>query len=221
MNDRDRGDAGGFYRGTGKRAFDLAAALLLLLALSPLLLVVAVVVRGALGKPILFRQTRPGRHGRPFTCYKFRTMRPVAEGRDQSDADRLTPFGIFLRRTSLDELPELWNVARGEMSMIGPRPLLMKYLDRYSPRQALRHDIRPGITGWSQVKGRNALGWQEKLELDAWYVEHLSPGIDAKILMMTLMTVLRGRGVTATGHATMPEFEGPESQEPEFRGDER
>ena len=210
MSDRSRPPAGGFYRRAGKRILDLAGAVVLLLLLSPLLAAVALAVRCALGRPILFRQTRPGLHARPFTCYKFRTMLPPSgEGHDLSDAERLTPFGIFLRHTSLDELPELWNVLRGEMSMVGPRPLLMRYRDRYSPRQARRHEVRPGITGWSQVKGRNALSWEEKLELDAWYVDHLGPAVDAKILLMTLGTVLRGRGVSAANHATMPEFRGP------------
>ena len=199
----------GIYRRYGKRALDLAGAALLLLALTPVLAAVALAVLVALGRPVIFRQTRPGLGGRPFTCFKFRTMRPAdaAAGRS-SDADRLTPFGRFLRRTSLDELPELVNVLRGEMSLVGPRPLLMRYLDRYTPRQARRHEVRPGITGWAQVKGRNALDWGEKLELDAWYAEHVGPGIDAKILLMTIGAVLRGRGVSAANHATMPEFRG-------------
>ena len=209
----------GWYRQMGKRALDVAGAGILLVALSPLMAAVAVAVRVALGSPVLFRQTRPGLGGRPFTCYKFRTMLPpggAAGG--SSDARRLTPFGTFLRRASLDELPELWNVLRGEMSLVGPRPLLMRYLDRYSPRQARRHEVRPGITGWSQVKGRNALSWDEKLELDSWYVDHQGPRLDAKILWMTLGTVLRGRGVTAANHATMPEFEGSDSRQTEPGG---
>lgn len=210
MTESDRRSVTGFYRRTGKRAADLLAAAALLLLLSPLLALVAIAVRLVLGKPILFRQTRPGAGGRPFICYKFRTMRPVEDERPRlADAERLTAFGTLLRRSSLDELPELWNVLLGDMSLIGPRPLLMKYLDRYSPRQARRHDVRPGITGWSQVNGRNALDWESKLELDAWYVDQLSPLLDARILVMTLGTVLRGRGVSAANHATMPEFRGP------------
>ena len=199
----------GLYRRFGKRALDLAGAAVLLLAMSPILAAVALAVLVALGRPVLFRQTRPGLGGRPFTCYKFRTMLPAdgAAGRT-SDAARLTPFGRFLRRTSLDELPELVNVLRGEMSLVGPRPLLMRYLDRYTPRQAKRLTVRPGITGWSQVKGRNALDWEEKLELDAWYAEHVGLAIDAKILFMTIGAVLRGRGVSAADHATMREFRG-------------
>ena len=199
----------GLYGRFGKRLLDLLGSALLLLTLSPVLAMVALAVLAALGRPVIFRQTRPGLGGRPFTCYKFRTMLPQAgAGGPSSDADRLTPFGRFLRRTSLDELPELVNVLRGEMSLVGPRPLLMRYLDRYTPRQAKRHEVRPGITGWSQVKGRNALDWEEKLEMDAWYAENLGPGIDAKILLMTIGAVLRGRGVSAANHATMPEFRG-------------
>ncbi len=199
----------GIYRRGGKRLFDVAAALLLLIVLLPVILAVALLVLLAMGRPVLFRQRRPGRAGRPFICLKFRTMRePSRNGTQQSDRQRLTPFGALLRRTSLDELPELWNVVRGEMSLVGPRPLLMRYLERYSPRQARRHEVRPGITGWAQINGRNALTWEEKLEHDVWYVDQLSPAIDAKILLMTLATVVRGRGVSAADHATMPEFRG-------------
>ncbi len=207
---RSRLRRNGVYLRYAKRALDSVGAAVMLLVLSPVLLAIGLAVRCALGRPVLFRQTRPGRHARPFTCYKFRSMLPPGEATDRrQDAERLTPFGAFLRRTSLDELPELWNVLRGDMSMVGPRPLLMRYLDRYSPRQARRHEVRPGITGWSQVKGRNALSWETKLELDAWYVDHLGPILDAKILLMTLGAVLRGRGVSAADHATMPEFRGP------------
>ena len=197
-----------FYRDRGKRLCDILGAILLLILLAPLLAAVALTVRAALGRPVLFRQIRPGLGGRPFTLCKFRTMRPATSDGSEGDANRLTTVGRFLRRTSLDELPELWNVLRGDMSLVGPRPLLRRYLDRYSPRQARRHEVRPGITGWSQVKGRNALGWEEKLELDAWYAENLGPAIDAMILLMTIGAVLRGRGVSAEGHATMPEFRG-------------
>ncbi len=200
----------GLYRRRGKRLLDLALALPLAAALAPLCLALALAGRLAQGGPVLFRQRRPGLGGRPFTIWKFRTMaeRRDGAGAPLADAERLTRWGAFLRRTSLDELPELWNVIRGQMSLVGPRPLLMEYLGRYSPRQRRRHEVRPGITGWAQIHGRNELGWSERLERDVWYVDHLSLGLDLTILVRTLATVLRGRGVTAAGHATMPEFRG-------------
>lgn len=178
--------------------------------LSPVLLVLAGMVRLS-GAPVLFRQQRPGRHGRPFVIYKFRTMRELrdTEGRLLPDAQRLTHLGRFLRATSLDELPELFNVLKGEMSLVGPRPLLMEYLERYTPEQARRHEVKPGITGWAQVHGRNAITWEEKFKLDVWYVDHHSLGLDLKILWLTLVKVLRREGISASGHATMPEFQGP------------
>ena len=159
---------------------------------------------------MLFRQDRPGLHGRPFEVLKFRTMLDAAgpDGRPLPDAERLTGLGRFLRRTSLDELPQLWNVLRGDISLVGPRPLLMQYLPRYSPEQARRHEVCPGITGWAQVNGRNALTWEEKFELDVWYVDHWSLALDLRILAMTAWRVLRGAGVAQAGHATMPEFMG-------------
>jgi lipopolysaccharide/colanic/teichoic acid biosynthesis glycosyltransferase len=163
-----------------------------------------------MGLPILFRQQRPGLHGKPFTLLKFRTMTDArdAQGNLLPDAERLTPFGSFLRRTSLDELPAFFNVLRGDMSLMGPRPLLMAYLDRYTPEQARRHEVRPGITGWAQVNGRNAITWEQKFVLDVWYVDNWSLWLDLKILFLTGWKVLRREGISQEGHATMPEFLG-------------
>jgi lipopolysaccharide/colanic/teichoic acid biosynthesis glycosyltransferase len=196
------------YRRFGKRAVDLAGAVLALLATAPLALAVALLVRLLLGSPVLYRQRRPGLGGRPFELWKFRTMRDAtdAAGGLLPDAARLTRFGRWLRRTSLDELPELVNVLRGEMSLVGPRPLLIEYLPRYDAVQARRHEVRPGITGWAQVHGRNAVGWEERFRLDVWYVDHLSLRLDLAILLRTAGQVLRGRGISAAGHATMPRF---------------
>jgi lipopolysaccharide/colanic/teichoic acid biosynthesis glycosyltransferase len=193
-----------------KRGLDIGLAATALVLAAPVLLLVAIAVRVNLGGPVLFRQQRPGLHGRPFTMVKFRTMRDALgrDGRPLPDADRLTPFGALLRSTSLDELPELWNVVRGDMSLVGPRPLLMEYLDRYTPEQARRHEVRPGVTGWAQVNGRNALSWEERFRLDVWYVEHQSLRLDLQILMRTLALVLRRTGVSANGEATMPVFQG-------------
>jgi lipopolysaccharide/colanic/teichoic acid biosynthesis glycosyltransferase len=189
---------------------DVIVAGTLLIVLAPLLAVIALLVRLRLGAPALFRQQRPGRDDQPFTLCKFRTMTDARDGagRLQPDAARLTPFGRFLRRASLDELPELINVLRGEMSLVGPRPLLMQYLDRYTPAQRRRHAVRPGLTGWAQVHGRNTLSWEERFALDVWYVDHLSLGLDLRILGLTLGKVLRGEGISLEGHATMPEFLG-------------
>jgi lipopolysaccharide/colanic/teichoic acid biosynthesis glycosyltransferase len=194
----------------GKRAVDLLLTSLAILFLSPVILVVAVLARIVLGKPVLFRQRRPGLHGLPFTCLKFRTMKETRDssGNLLSDADRLTRFGSFLRRTSLDELPELLNVLRGEMSLVGPRPLLPEYLPLYTAFQQQRHEVEPGITGWAQVNGRNALTWEQKFELDVWYVNHRSLTLDLKILWLTLFVVLRRQGVEHGSHTTMPEFLG-------------
>ncbi len=200
----------GLYRRFGKRLLDLVLALPLLALLSPLLLILALAVRASLGSPVLFRQTRPGLAGRPFRLLKFRTMQEGrdAEGKPLADRLRLTAFGSLLRRTSLDELPELWNVLTGSMSLVGPRPLLMEYLDRYTPEQARRHQVRPGITGWAQVHGRNAVSWEERFELDLWYVDHLGLWLDLRILLMTSWAVLKGEGISAPGHTTMPKFRG-------------
>jgi len=181
-----------------------------LLLLSPVLLLLAMLVLLSMGRPVLFRQERPGLHGRPFTLLKFRTMRAPPGGGEEvgSDADRLTAVGRFLRRSSLDELPELWNVLRGEMSLVGPRPLLMEYLPLYSPEQARRHEVRPGITGWAQVNGRNAISWEEKFALDVWYVDNRSFWLDMRILVLTLWKVVRREGVSQPGHATAQRFRG-------------
>jgi sugar transferase EpsL len=162
------------------------------------------------GSPVLFRQIRPGYRGQPFTLYKLRTMNNSQDGTGAiaPDAVRLTPVGRLLRRLSIDELPQLWNVVRGDMSLVGPRPLLMRYLDRYTPEQARRHDVKPGITGWAQVNGRNALTWEEKFKLDVWYADHQSLWLDIRILVITVWRVLRRRGIAQEGYATMPEFMG-------------
>lgn len=193
-----------------KRLFDLAIAVPVIVLLSPLLLVLACSVAAVLGRPVLFRQQRPGLRGKPFTILKFRTMvdARAPDGSLLPDEKRLTPFGRWLRSTSLDELPELWNVVIGDMSIVGPRPLLMRYLPRYSERQATRHLVRPGLTGWAQVKGRNAISWDKRLEMDAWYVEKRDLVLDARIMAATLLSVLRRRGISAEGSATMPEFAG-------------
>ena len=193
-----------------KRLFDLALTLPGLLLVSPLLLVTAGLVRIFHGSPVIFRHTRPGYRGVPFTLYKFRTMSNArdAQGNLLPDEKRLTPLGKFLRATSLDELPELFNVVRGEMSLIGPRPLLMQYLDRYTPEQARRHAVLPGITGWAQINGRNNLSWEIKFELDVWYVDHWSIWLDIKILALTLWKVIKREGINEPGNATAREFMG-------------
>lgn len=195
-----------------KRVTDLVLAGIGLALLGVPMLLVALLVRVTMGSPVIFRQRRPGLGGRPFTLLKFRTMAERRGGDRQAlrDEERLTGLGRFLRRTSLDELPELVNVLKGEMSLVGPRPLLMHYLELYSPEQARRHEVKPGITGWAQVNGRNALSWEEKFELDVWYVDHWSLGLDLRILWRTLLSVLTGEGISAAGHATMPEFRGRE-----------
>ncbi len=193
-----------------KRILDILVSLSLLILLSPVMAVVASLVASRLGRPVLFRQVRPGLHGKPFTMIKFRTMRDALDDRGNPlpDHERLTGLGRLLRATSLDELPELINVLKGEMSLVGPRPLIMAYLPRYTPRQARRHEMRPGITGWAQVNGRNAVDWDERFEMDVWYVENHSLLLDARILWLTVLTVLKRDGVSAEGHATMPEFMG-------------
>ena len=197
-----------------KRAFDLLVVAAMAVAWGPLLLITAMAVRLSLGSPVLFRQRRPGLHGRPFELVKFRTMRPdrSAGTAPESDADRLTEFGRFLRSTSLDELPELWNVIKGDMSLVGPRPLLMEYLPLYSAEQARRHEVRPGITGWAQVNGRNALSWEEKFAMDVWYVDHWSLRLDLVILWRTVVKVLVREGINAQGEATARPFTGPETR---------
>ena len=199
---------GSFYLRKGKRMIDVVGAAVALIVTAPVQLLAAAVVRRQMGTPVIFRQKRPGLDGRPFTLLKFRTMVNTLDGSGAigSDADRLTALGRRLRASSIDELPELWNVIRGDMSLVGPRPLLMEYLPRYSPEQACRHEVRPGITGWAQVNGRNALTWEEKFELDVWYVENLTFGLDARILWRTVVTVFTRGGIAADGHATAPEF---------------
>jgi sugar transferase EpsL len=198
------------YNAVFKRGLDLTLTIAALVLLAPIMIVVAVLVRLRLGAPVLFRQQRPGLAGRPFTMYKFRTMTDASDsaGRLLPDAERLTPFGRFLRSTSLDELPELINVLRGEMSLVGPRPLLTAYLERYSPEQMRRHEVRPGITGWAQINGRNAIAWEEKFALDVWYVDHLSLRLDLWIMVLTVWKTVRRDGISPRGHATMPEFDG-------------
>jgi sugar transferase EpsL len=192
-----------------KRTIDVVGSAALLIVLSPVIALVAALVALRLGRPVIFRHERPGRNATPFTLLKFRTMtgRRGPDGALLPDEDRLTAFGRRLRATSLDELPELWNVLRGDMSLVGPRPLLTEYLPHYTPRQARRHEVRPGVTGWAQVNGRNDLPWSEKLELDVWYVEHRTLWLDIAILLRTLAVPFRRRGISRTGHATAPRFD--------------
>lgn len=193
-----------------KRMFDVWVSASLLFLLAPLLLLTAILVYRLLGFPVLFTQIRPGLHGKPFRMFKFRSMANQNDpsGRLLPDADRLTPFGRFLRSTSLDELPELWNVLIGDMSLVGPRPLLVEYVEFYSEEQARRHEVRPGITGWAQINGRNAMCWEDKFRLDVWYVDHYSFLLDLKILWITLRKVLMKEGVEAVGGGTMHKFKG-------------
>lgn len=194
----------------GKRVFDVIIALLMLVLLLPVIAIAALLVWGVLGRPIFFRQQRPGLHGRPYEIIKFRTMREAVDsrGRPLSDEERMTGLGALLRATSIDELPELWNVIRGEMSLVGPRPLMMEYLPRYSAEQRRRHDVLPGITGWAQVHGRNALSWQDKFQFDVWYVDHHTLRLDLYILMLTVRKVFSRDGVSAEGHVTVDDFYG-------------
>jgi sugar transferase EpsL len=202
-----------------KRLIDLSLGSVLFVVTLPLLVLVGALIRVTMGTPVLFRQVRPGRGGRPFRLVKFRTMRVAPPGSSMSDESRLTRVGWFVRRLSLDELPELWNVLRGDLSLVGPRPLLMEYLERYSPYQARRLEAKPGLTGLAQVSGRNALSWEEKFELDVYYVDHQSTWLDLRILAMTAWNVLRGHGVSAPGHVTMPEFlGGPDGSNGESAG---
>jgi len=193
-----------------KRLFDFFFSLFLIIILSPVILILALMIRLKIGSPVIFKQERPGYKGRPFYFYKFRTMTDEvdSEGKLLDDEKRLTALGRRLRKYSLDELPQLFNVLKGELSFVGPRPLLMAYLERYTPEQARRHDVKPGITGWAQVNGRNALTWEEKFAFDVWYVDHQSFGLDLKILWMTLLKVLKAEGISQEGFSTMPEFMG-------------
>lgn len=195
---------------TIKRAFDLILALLALILLSPLMALIALLVWAQLGTPVLFRQQRSGLHGKTFILHKFRTMTDARDGQGNllPDGERLTAFGRFLRSTSLDELPELFNVLKGDMSLVGPRPLLMRYLDRYTPHQMRRHEVKPGITGWAQVNGRNALTWERKFALDVWYVDHWSLWLDLEIGALTVWKILKREGISQPGRTTMDEFRG-------------
>ncbi len=193
-----------------KRLLDLGVSLIFLSLFFPVYLVIAIMVRKKIGSPVLFRQERAGLNGKPFTIYKFRTM---TEQKDEKgnllpDEKRLVPFGLFLRRTSLDEIPEFFNVLKGEMSLVGPRPLLVEYMERYSPEQKRRHLVKPGITGWAQVNGRNNISWEEKFEYDLWYVDNWNVLVDLKILFITVLKVFKREGINAEGYATMPEFKG-------------
>lgn len=195
--------------GKVKRALDILIGAIALILLLPLIAVIALLVWLKLGAPILFAQNRPGKDGRPFTLYKFRTMKPILVGApEETDEERLTPFGKWLRSTSLDELPELWNVILGDMSIVGPRPLLMEYLPLYSAEQARRHEVRPGITGWAQVNGRNAISWDEKFALDVWYAENLSFALDIKILLLTAGVVFSRNGINSDNSESVEKFKG-------------
>jgi sugar transferase EpsL len=198
-----------------KRAFDMVTSAAFLLVFSPLLVFVAIAVFFNMGSPVIYAQTRPGLQGKPFKMFKFRSMLQTksTNGELLSDHFRLTPMGKFLRSTSLDELPELWNVLKGDMSLVGPRPLLMEYLPLYSPEQARRHDVKPGITGWAQVNGRNALSWDEKFALDVWYVKNRTMKLDLSILSRTVIAVLTRSGISSEGHSTMPRFGGKQGEE--------
>lgn len=199
-----------WYSRVGKRTIDILLSYVALIVLSPILVVLTLVIRLRLGAPVFFRQERPGIHGQPFTLLKFRTMIDAhdAQGNPLPDNQRLTSLGHILRRTSLDELPELWNVLRGDMSLVGPRPLLMRYLERYTPEQYRRHEVKPGLTGWAQVNGRNAISWEQKFNLDIWYVDNCSFWLDLKILALTFWKVLKREGISQAGEATMSEFMG-------------
>lgn len=198
-----------------KRTFDFIVSLGALLFFSPIIAIVAWKIRKNIGTPILFHQTRPGVNGKPFNMIKFRTMKDELDkdGNYLPDSERMTSFGIKLRNLSLDELPELWNVVKGDMSLVGPRPLLMQYLPLYSAEQARRHEVRPGVTGWAQINGRNAISWEEKFKLDVWYVDNHSFLLDLKILFLTLKKVVVREGISADGHVTMPEFKGRNNSE--------
>ncbi|HAS6257790.1 TPA: sugar transferase [Vibrio vulnificus] len=197
-----------------KRLFDFLVSLTALILLSPLIALVAWKIRKNLGSPVLFRQTRPGLNGKPFEMVKFRTMKDAVDeqGNPLPDSERMTSFGDKLRNSSLDELPELWNVLKGEMSLVGPRPLLMQYLPLYNQEQARRHEVRPGVTGWAQINGRNAISWEEKFKLDVWYVDNRSFWLDFKILLLTVKKVFVKEGISADGHVTIAPFTGQEQQ---------
>jgi len=193
-----------------KRLIDIIGSLIGLTISSPLIIIISIIIYLTMGKPIFFRQVRPGLNGKPFVIYKFRTMLDLRDenGNLLPDEKRLTTIGKFLRSTTLDELPEFWNVLKGDMSLVGPRPLLMEYLDRYTSEQARRHEVKPGMTGWAQINGRNAISWEEKFKFDVWYVDNWNILLDLKIIFLTILKVLKREGISAEGHATMPEFKG-------------
>lgn len=193
-----------------KRLIDIIGSLIGLAITSPIIVAVSIIIYFTMGKPIFFKQLRPGLNGKPFCIYKFRTMLDLRDedGKLLPDEKRLTTIGKFLRSTTLDELPEFWNVLKGDMSLVGPRPLLMEYLDRYTPEQSRRHNVKPGMTGWAQVNGRNAISWEEKFKLDIWYVDNWNILLDLKIIFLTILKVLKREGISAEGHITMPEFKG-------------
>lgn len=203
-----------FYARYGKRCLDIVLTLIGLTLLSPILIVVSIMAAIKIGTPIFFTQNRPGLNGATFKMYKFRSMRNDVDenGKLLPDEVRLVPFGRFLRNSSIDELPGLWNVLRGEMSLVGPRPLLVQYLERYTPEQARRHEVRPGLSGWAQVNGRNAISWEQKFEFDVWYVDNVSLWLDIKIIVMTIMKVFKRSDISAEGHSTMPEFMGSKAE---------
>lgn len=197
-----------------KRFIDIVGSLIGLFLTSPIMVAVSLIIYFTMGKPIFFKQVRPGLNGKPFVIYKFRTMLDLRDknGNLLPDEKRLTKIGKFLRSTTLDELPEFWNVLKGDMSLVGPRPLLMEYLDRYTPEQARRHEVKPGMTGWAQINGRNAISWEEKFRLDVWYVDNWNIILDLKIIFLTILKVLKREGISAEGHATMPEFKGVKNE---------
>lgn len=199
-----------------KRLVDITGALVGIIVFSPVMAFVALLILATMGRPVLFRQERAGKDGKPFTLYKFRTMLELRDEKGEllPDEHRLTPLGRFLRSTSLDELPELWNVLKGDMSLVGPRPLPVRYLERYTKEQARRHEVKPGLTGWAQIHGRNAISWEEKFKYDIWYVDHWNLWLDFKILALTVFKVLRREGISAEGYATMPEFLGGKEPNP-------
>lgn len=213
-----------FFRGIGseylKRVMDVLISILLLVLFSPIILITGILVKYKLGSPVLFKQQRPGLYGRPFYLYKFRSMNDCKDsnGKLLPDNQRLTAFGAFLRKYSLDELPQLINVLKGEISLVGPRPLLMQYLPLYSEKQAKRHLVKPGITGWAQVNGRNGISWEEKFELDVWYVNHQTLLLDIKILVLTILKVVRTEGINQVEHVTVAPFTGTEIKEKEHHG---
>lgn len=212
----------GWYRGFGKRALDIVLSALALIILSPVALIVAIAIRLTMGPPVIFSQVRPGLHGKPFVMYKFRTMLDLRdeEGNLLPDEVRLTKLGRFLRRSSLDEIPEFWNVLKGDMSLVGPRPLLMEYLPLYTKEQARRHEVKPGMTGWAQVNGRNAISWEEKFRFDVWYVDNVSFWIDIKILSLTFWKVLKSEGVSQPGRATVDYFHGTSAKTESHRSED-